>query len=62
MIYLHSPSEHVRSWAVRLLFDHGGTIDAQWKRELLLKAARSDPSPIVRLARFASALQNMPLE
>jgi putative membrane-bound dehydrogenase-like protein len=54
---LGHPSEHVRSWAIRLLGDAGGAPPRAVERFAAM--AKSDPSPKVRLS-LASALQRLP--
>ena len=72
---LHHVSEHVRTWAIRLLSDHGALDtcmsarplgmgkDAGAPKEILtefFKLAQSDSSALVRLA-LASTLQRLPI-
>jgi putative membrane-bound dehydrogenase-like protein len=56
---LAHPSEHVRSWAVRLLVDSGPPSPATLAR--LAELAANDPSQKVRLS-LASALQRLPID
>ncbi|MFT5468417.1 MAG: putative membrane-bound dehydrogenase-like protein [Verrucomicrobiales bacterium] len=51
--------EHVRKWAVRLLFDHGAPSAEALKK--MVELAKTDPSPLVRLY-LASGLQKLEFE
>ena len=55
---LGDPSEHVRSWAIRLFCD--GKVPAAAAASRFAELARNDPSAKVRLS-LASALQRIPI-
>jgi putative membrane-bound dehydrogenase-like protein len=59
---LADSDEHVRAWAIRLILDglEGRVLSAENFKEFT-RLAKSDPSPLVRLA-LASALQRVPRE
>ena len=56
---LTDSDEHIRGWAIRLLFDHH--VPSNSVIESLEKLAITDSSPCVRL-QIASALQRLPLD